>query len=180
MSTKEYYEICNHEYTIKHGGSRVCLTSGLEMRDATLFDNDFSQETDYDSGRFFLSNRRTDHVVEIRERMRELMSMIIRKIRECKYTGEIYYTEPPQAGLPRELWGYSEELCKICNEYLWITFGKKLNEVLPFGVKHAAYVLLCCGKKLYPMSMAEFVRRVGVSKPTIINTCKKMRQIDLN
>ncbi len=74
MSTKEYYEICNHEYTIKHGGSRVCLTCGLEMRDATLFGNDFYQAT----GRFFLSNTRTNHVLEIREKMRELMGMIIR------------------------------------------------------------------------------------------------------
>ena len=128
----------------------MCLTCGLEMRDATLFDNDFSQETDYDSGRFFLSNTRTDHVVEIREKMRELMSMIIRKIRECKYTGEIYYTESHQKQDYLVSFGVTQKSFAkyvMNTNYLWVTFGKKLNEVLPFGVKHAAYVLLCFGKK---------------------------------
>ncbi len=112
----------------------------------------FSRETDYDSDRFFPNNTGPDHVLEIREKMRELMDTIVRKFWRSEYTDKIFYTEPPEAGAPIQC-----QTCSLCAAVLW----EKV-------------------KSLYPMSMAEFVRRVGVSKPTITNTCKKMSQIDLN
>ena len=77
------------------------------------------------------------------------MGMIIREFRECEYTGEIYYIEPPEAGLPCELWDYSEELCKMCNEYKLPAghIRKKVNGVLLFIAKHIFRVPRCCGKK---------------------------------
>ncbi len=117
--------------------------------------------------------------------MRELMGMIIREFRKCEYTGEIRYTEPPEAGLPCELWDYSEELCEMCNEYK-LPVGhirKKVKRGSPIRYQTrslCASVLWEKVKSLYSVSMSEFAKKVGVSKPTIINTCKKMRQIDLN
>ena len=91
-----------------------------------------------------------------------------------------------EAGLPYVFYEYSEELCQVCNKYklpeghLW----KKAKRGSPIRCQTrslCAAVLWEKVKSLYPtISMAEFAKRVGVSKPTIINTCKKMRQIDLN
>ncbi len=177
--SEDDYEKCDHEYTIKSLGWKICVTCGLCLKRC------FSRETNYNLDRVFLKNTGPDHVLEIREKMRELMGMIIREFRKCEYTGEIYYIEPPEAGLPRELWDYSEELCKTCNEYklpvghMW----KKVKRGSPIRCQTrslCASVLWEKVKSLYPMSMSEFAKKVGVSKPTIINTCKKMRQIDLN
>ena len=63
----------------------------------------FSQEMDYDLDRFFLKNTGPDHVLEIREKMRELMGMIIRQTISCdflcpdgKRRWEDIYVEPPE------------------------------------------------------------------------------------
>ena len=173
------YEKCDHEYTIKSLGFKICVTCGLCLKQY------FSQETNYNLDRVFLKNTGPDHILEIREKMKELMGMIIREFRECEYTGEIYHIEPPEAGLPRELWDYSEELCKMCNDNKLPAghIRKKVKRGSPIRCQtHSlcASVLWEKVKSLYPMSMSEFAKKVGVSKPTIINTCKEMRQIDLN
>ncbi len=156
---KEPYELCDHEYTIKKHGSRICLTCGLETREIRHV-----SEESYEY-RVFVKNTGPDHVVEIREKMKELMDMVVRS--------------------PYEFHEYSEELCQVCNEYklpeghLW----KKVKRGSPIRCQTRSFcaaVLWEKVKSLYPMSMAEFAKRVGVSKPTIINRCKKMRQIDLN
>ena len=78
-----------------------------------------------------------------------------------------------------------EELCQVCNEYK-LPDGHLWKEVKRGSPIRCQTRSLCAAvlwekiKSLYPMSMAEFAKRVGVSKPTIINTCKKMRKIDLN
>ena len=54
---------------------------------------------------FFIKNRGPDHVLEIREKMRELMDMIIREYWTNEHTDKIVYSEPPEAGLPYELYG---------------------------------------------------------------------------
>ena len=156
---KEPYELCDHEYTIKKHGSRICLTCGLETREIRHV-----PEEGYEN-RVFVKNTGPDHVVEIREKMKELTDMVVRS--------------------PYEFHEYSEELCQVCNEYklpkghLW----KKVKRGSPIRCQTRSFcaaVLWEKVKSLYPMSMAEFAKRVGVSKPTIINRCKKMRQIDLN
>ncbi len=156
---KEAYELCDHEYTIKKHGSRICLTCGLETREIRHV-----PEEGYEN-RVLVKNTGPDHVVEIRKKMKELMDMVVRS--------------------PYEFHEYSEEFCQVCNEYklpeghLW----KKVKRGSPIRCQTRS---LCAAmlwekvKSLYPMSMPEFAKRVGVSKPTIINTCKKMRQIDLN
>ncbi len=69
---KEPYELCDHEYTIRKHGSRICLTCGLETREIRHV-----PEEGYED-RVFIKNTGPDHVVEMRERMRELMDMVVR------------------------------------------------------------------------------------------------------
>ena len=88
-------KICDHKYTIKSSGWKICVTCGLYLR-RILF-QDLSSYSD----RYFFSNKKKDHVVEIREKMSELMGMIVRESRVCRNSGESYYVEPPEAGLPR-------------------------------------------------------------------------------
>ena len=162
-SSEEEHEKCDHEYTIRSEGYKTCLSCGLEEKYLSQV-----PEEGYED-RFFIKNTGPDHVVEIRKKMKELMDMVVRS----------------EAGPPYEFYKYSEELCQVCNEYklpeghLW----KKVKRGSPIRCQTrslCAAVLWEKVKSLYPMSMAEFAKRVGVSKPTIINTCKKMRQIDLN
>ncbi len=68
---KEPYELCDHEYTIKKHGLRICLTCGLEMREIRHV-----HEEGYED-RIFTKNTGPDHIVEIRKKMRELMSMVV-------------------------------------------------------------------------------------------------------
>ncbi len=169
--------ICDHEYTIKSSGWEICVTCGLCLRQI-LF-QDLSSYSD----RYFFKNTKKDRVVEIREKMSELMGMIVRESRVCKDTGESYYVEPPEAGLPSELFNYSEELCQVCNDYK-LPDGSLRKTVKRGSPIHCQTRSLCAAvlwekvKSLYPMSIDEFTRRVGVSKPSITNTCKKMRQKD--
>ncbi len=183
---KEPYELCDHEYAIRRHGSKICLSCGLEERYLS-----HTPEEGYEN-RVFVKNTGPDHVVEIRKEMRELMDMVVRETTWCDFLypdgirrWDVVYVDPPEAGLPYEFHKHSEELCQVCNEYklleghLW----KKAKRGSPIRCQtHSlcAAVLWEKVKLLYPMSMAEFAERVGISKPTIINTCKKMRQIDLN
>ena len=99
--------ICDHEYTIKSSGWEIYATCGLYLR--RILSQDLSSYSD----RYSFNNSKKDRVVEIREKMSELMGMIVRESRVCKDTGESYYVEPPEAGLPSELFNYSEELCQV-------------------------------------------------------------------
>ena len=167
--------ICDHEYTIKSSGWEICVTCGLYLR--RILSQDFSTYLD----RYSFNNSKKDRVMEIREKMSELMGMIVRESRVCKDTGESYYVEPPEAGLPRELFDYLEELCQVCYDYklpdgsLW----KKVKRGSPIHCQTrslCATVLWEKVRSLYPMSMTEFTRKVGVSKQSITNTLKKMKR----
>ena len=118
MSTKEYYKTCDHKHTVKSDGAITCLTCGLEKKYISQI-----PEKGY-KYRIFVKNTGPDHFVEIREKMRELMGMVIRETAFCEFIypdGTLHwdtvYVEPPEAGLPCELWDYSEELCEVCDEY---------------------------------------------------------------
>ncbi len=92
---KEPYELCDHEYTIRRCGSKICLSCGLEERYISHV-----PEEGYEN-MVFVKNTGPDHVVEIRKKMKELMDMVVRS----------------EEGLPYEFHKYSEELCQVCNEY---------------------------------------------------------------
>ena len=52
--TKEHYEICDHEYTIKSDGMKICVTCGLCLRRLITFSTDDYYE---DENRFFLKKQ---------------------------------------------------------------------------------------------------------------------------
>ncbi len=174
--SKSKEKICDHEYTIISLGWEICITCGLRLGRIISQGAKFSY---FD--RCFPSNTKKDHVVEIRKKMSELMGMIVRKSMYCEYTGESYYVEPPEAGLPRELFDYSKELCQVCNDYK-LPDGSLRKTVKRGSPIHCQTRSLCSTvlwekvKSLYSMPMTEFVRRVGVSKQSITNTRKKMTE----
>ncbi len=178
--------ICDHEYTTKSSGWVICVTCGLYLK-RTL-----SQDISTYLDRYSFSCPKKVHVMEIREKMSELMGNIVRKSACYEFIypdGEIRhdsaYIEPPEAGLPRELFDYSEDLCQVCFNY------KLPDESIRKTVKrgspiHCQTRSLCAAvlwekvKSLYPITKDEFSKKTGVSKLTITNTCKKMRQKDSN
>ena len=116
--------------------------------------------------------------------MSELMGMIViktridvRDIRQDPKTGELYDVGYPGGDLPSELFDYLKELCQVCYDYK-SSDGKRGSPIHCQTRSLCAAVLWEKVKLLYPMTLDEFVKNVGVSKLTITNTCKKMRQKD--
>ncbi len=163
---------------------KYVLLVGLETREIRHVPEDGYED------RVFVKDTGLDHVVEIRKKMRELMSMVVNRPHNFIYPDSknrvcVEYIDHQRTELPDEFREHSEELCEICNEYklpeghLW----KKVKRGSPIRCQTrslCAAVLWEKVKSLYPMSMAEFAERVGVTKQTINTMCKKMRQIDLN
>ena len=96
-----------------------------------------------------------------------MMCAVIRK--GSTWDGVFYYHEPPEAGLPRELFDHMTELCTTCMD-----IEKKVK---CHRRSLCATILWKKVKSLYPTSMTltEFSERVGVSVPTVIKTCKKLK-----
>jgi hypothetical protein len=171
-------KICNHEHTTKSLGWRICMICGL------CLERVFSQDLNSYLDRCSFSNVKKDKRKEIRDKMDELIDAIVREHSVCWYTGERFYTVPPEAGgLPYEFFDYSKELCQTCYDYKLDDDNvfKKVKRGSPI---HCQARSLCAAvlwekvKSLYPMTLDEFVKKVGVSKLTITNTCKKMKQKD--
>ncbi len=101
--------------------------------------------------------------------MIEMMCAIIRKGSTC---GDGVYRchEPPEAGLPRELFDHMTELCKTC---MGLEKNVKCHRRSP-----CAALLWEKVKSLYSTSMTltEFSKRVGVSMTTIKKALKEMNQ----
>ena len=184
-SSEEEYEKCNHEYTLRSKGYKTCLSCGLEKKYISQI-----PEEGHES-RIFIKNTGPDHVVEIMEKMRETMSMMIYGPHTsfCPNPEEPEYLEfidHQMTKLPYELYEWFEELCQVCNEYK-LPEGHPWKKVKRGSPIHCRTHSLCAAvlwekvKSLFPaIPMVKFAKKVGVSKPTITNTRKKMNQIDLN
>ena len=100
-----------------------------------------------------------NRLLKIREIITEMMYAIIRK--GCMWEGEYCYYEPPEAGLPRELFDHKSELCTTCMDL------KK--DVKCHRRSLCAALLWKKVKSLYPslITLTEFSKKVGVSVPTI-------------
>ncbi len=175
-NSEEEYEKCDHEYTMRTKGHNTCLSCGLEEKYLTKV-----SEEGYES-RMYLRDTGPDHIVEIRREMREIMSL---------YTnGTHYYQEEifdhQTTDIYDEFFDWSEELCQIYNEYK-LPVGHRLKKVKRGSPIHCRTKSLCATvlwekmKSEFPdETLTDFAKKVGVTKPTINNTRKKMRQIDLN
>ena len=152
INNKKPKEICYHERTFKWCGWKTCVDCGLCLRRI------FSQDL-YSHLRGYAISRPKDRLPKIREIMDDMTYLIVRK--GSTLNGVLYYHEPPEAGLPRELFDHTKELYRKCLD---------LEKNLKCHTRSLCAALLWNKvKSLYPSSMklTEFSKRVGVSIPTI-------------
>ncbi len=157
INSKKPEKICKHERTFYWHGWRACVECGLCIH--RVFSQDiYSHVAGYNS-----TVPKEDRFPKIRKIMLKMMCAIIRK------GEEEYYYEPPEAGLPRELFDHLKELCLKCMDLEKNTKCHRRSL--------CAAILWGKVKSLYPTSMTltEFSKRVGVSVPTIKKTCKKLK-----
>ena len=145
--------------TIKKDGWETCLD--CRSRLSRIFCDDI-----YSDLRGHVVNKpKEDRFPKIRKIMNEMMWAISRK--ECLWDGVPCYYEPPEAGLPRELFDHTTELYTTC---LDLEKDVKCHRRSLCGV-----LLWKKVKSLYPTSMTlkEFSERTGVSVPTIKKLIKE-------
>ncbi len=148
---------CQHERTFYWHGWRACVECGLCIHKV------FSQDP-YSDVAGYITKPKEERFPKIIETIYEMIHSIIRQGDTCPVTGVFHYLEPPDAGLPRELLDRVRELCLKCMDINVKCHRRSL----------CAAILWKKVKSLYPTSMTltEFSKRVGVSVPTIIKTCK--------
>ncbi len=161
INSKKTEKICKHERTFYWCGWRACVECGLCIH--RVFSQDpYSHVVGYN-----FTEPKKDRFPKIRKIMLEMMCAISRK--GSTWDGVFYYHEPPEAGLPRELFDHLKELCLKCMDLE--------KNIKCHRRSLCATILWEKVKSLYPTSMTltEFLKRVGVSVPTIIRTCKKLK-----
>ncbi len=106
IDSKKPKEICYHARTIIKNGWKTCADCGLRLSRIFCY-NLYSDLTGY-----IVKKQKEDRRPKIRKIMIEMMCAITRK--GCMWEGEYCYYEPPEAGLPRELFDHTTELCRAC------------------------------------------------------------------
>ena len=162
INSKKPEKICKHERTFYWCGWRACVECGLCIHRV------FSQDIYSHVGGHNITEPKVNRFPKIRETILDMMYAISRK--ESTWEDGVYrYHEPPEAGLPRELFDHLKELCLKCMDLEKNTKCHRRSL--------CAAVLWEKVKSLYPslMTLTEFSKRVGVSVPTIIKTCKKLK-----
>ena len=153
---------CDHERTFKSSGWEICTVCFLYVRRI------LSQDIHSYMRGYAMNKPKESQFSKIREEMGELIDSVVRQGGTCPSNGVFYYSEPPEAGLPRELIKHFRELCQACVEHK--------TTIRCHTRSLCAALLWDKVKSLYPSSMTltEFSDRTGVSVPTIINTRKKL------
>ena len=128
INSKKPEKICKHERTFYWCGWRACVECGLCIHKV------FSQDI-YSHLRGYVIKPKENRFPKIRETMLDIMCAISRKGSTWE-DGVYRYYEPPEAGLPRELFDHMRELCLKCMD-----LEKNVNVI---GV---VYALRCCGRK---------------------------------
>ncbi len=161
INSKKPKEICLHARTIKKNGWETCVD--CRSRLSRIFYDDL-----YSHLRGYAMRPKEDRFPKIRKIMIEMMCVVIRKGSTWE-DGVYRYHEPPEAGLPRELFDHTTELCTTCMD-----IEKKVK---CHRRSLCASILWNKVKSLYPtsMTMLEFSKRVGVSVPTIKKLTKELR-----
>ncbi len=162
INSKKPKEICNHERTFKWCGWRVCTECRICV--SRIFCDDLYS---YLSG-YVVNKPKEDRFPKIRKIMIEMMCAVIRKGSTWE-DGVYRYHEPPEVGLPRELFDHMTELCTTCMDLE--------KDVKCHRRSLCAALLWEKVKSLYPslMTLTEFSKRVGVSVPTIKKLIKEPR-----
>ncbi len=162
INSKKPKEMCLHARTIKKNGWETCLD--CRSRLSRIFHDDPYSHV----GGHNITEPKVNRFPKIRETMLDIMYAISRKGGIGIWGEECYY-EPPEAGLPRELFDHTTELCTTCMDLE--------KDVKCHRRSLCAALLWKKVKSLYPTSMTltEFSKRVGVSVPTIKKLTKELR-----
>ena len=116
QSKGETKDECYHPYTINSDGWKICVTCRKYLERARVFLGNGGYES-----RVLFRDTGPDRVKVIRDTLTEFVCMIVRRsiAREVlcldgRHRIESVYVEPPEAGVPRELFNHLKELCNIC------------------------------------------------------------------
>ncbi len=159
INSKKPKEICKHKQTFYWQGWRTCVECRLCIHRV------FSQDPYSNVAGYNFTVPKEERFPKIRETTFKMMCAVIRD--GSTWNGVFYYHEPPEAGLPRELFDHLKELCLKCMDMNVKCHMRSL----------CAVILWEKVKSLYPemITLTEFSKKVGVSVPTIIKTCKKLK-----
>ncbi len=160
INSKKPKEICLAR-TIKKNGWETCLD--CRSRLSRIFCDDIYSQV----GGYNITEPKENRLPKIRETMLDMMYAISRK--GGMWEGVCRHYEPPEAGLPRELFDHKTELCTTCLD--------TEKNIKCHRRSLCAALLWKKVKSLYPklMTLTEFSKRVGVSVPTIKKLIKEPR-----
>ncbi len=157
VNSKKTKKICEHERTFYCRGWKVCIECRLCIH-KTFCQNPYDNISRYNN-----FTVKEDIFPKIRETTFKMMHAIIRN------EEEEYYNKTPEAKLPRELLDHLKELCLKCMD---------LKKNVKCHIRSlCAAALWKKVKSSYPemITLTEFSKKVGVSVPTIIKTCKTIK-----
>ena len=152
---------CQHERTFYWQAWRACVECGLCIHKV------FSQNP-YSNVAGYITKPKEDSFPKIRKTMIEAINSVTRKKVWLSYS-RYGWDEPLKNGLPLELIDHLKELCLKCMD---------LEEKVKCHMHSlCAAILWEKIRSLYPemITLTEFSKKVGVSVPTIIKTCKKLK-----
>ena len=158
INSKKPEKICKHERTFYWQGWRACVECGLCIHKV------FSQDPySHVAGHNFAVPK--DHFPKIRKTMIDAINSVTQK--KIMLNSMLCWDGPLEDGLPSELLDHLKELCLKCMDMNVKCHMRSL----------CAVILWEKVKSLYPevMTLTEFSEKVGVSVPTIIKTCKKLK-----
>ncbi len=144
--SKEEYELCDHEYTIKSKGHVACLSCGLSERKASLF----VSEEDYVS----ITIMRDKPPDELYGIANEIFEELIERLSSLEITVE----------------NSLEKLSKTCEKYM-LSGNKPVRE----GGRRRSFRISARPKGLCAaLNMTEFSKKIGVDRTTILCMFKQL------
>ncbi len=161
IHNKKPKKICKHERTFYWRGWKICVECRLYVH------RTFSQDP-YSHVAGYITKPKEDSFPKIRETMIDVINSVTREKLMLSHS-RYGWDEPLKNGLPLELIDHLKELCLKCMD---------LEEKVKCHKRSlCAAVLWKKAKSSYPemMTLTEFSKKVGVSMPTIIKTCKKLK-----
>ncbi len=162
IDSKKPKKICPHEQTFYWQGWRACVECGLCIHRV------FCQDP-YSHVAGYITKPKEDRFPKINQIMTDVINSVTQK--KIMLNGMLGWDGPLENGLPFELFDHQKELCLKC---LDLELKKKVR---CHRRSLCATILWEKVKSLYPevMTLTEFSEKVGVSVPTIIKTCKKLK-----
>ncbi len=154
---------CQHERTFYWQGWRACVECGLCIH-KVFCQNPYSNVAAHNC-----TVPKEERFPKIRKTMIDAINSVT--LKKINLNGMSGWDGPLEDGLPFELSDHLRELCMKC---LDLELKKKVR---CHRRSLCTAVLWEKVKSLYPdaMTLTEFSKKVGVSVPTIIKTCKKFK-----